>query len=155
MGDILFYIAAFIFVIALIIIGSWVWRMLLEKGVGLPAGKLFKSPSEKRIGAIETAAIDAKRKLVLIRRDNVEHLIMTGGPVDVVIETGIGAGAPPAVHPASPDGTARPSGNAHDSGHVYGYKDGGNDAGDEGEKNPLASSLLSRRLSEMTGQAND
>jgi hypothetical protein len=27
--------------------------------------------------------------LVLVRRDNVEHLIMTGGPVDVVIETGI------------------------------------------------------------------
>jgi len=26
---------------------------------------------------------------VLIRRDGVEHLIMTGGPVDVVIETGI------------------------------------------------------------------
>ncbi len=26
---------------------------------------------------------------MLIRRDNVEHLIMTGGPVDVVIETGI------------------------------------------------------------------
>ncbi len=26
---------------------------------------------------------------MLVRRDNVEHLIMTGGPVDVVIETGI------------------------------------------------------------------
>jgi hypothetical protein len=31
------------------------------------------------------------RRLVLIRRDDVEHLIMTGGPVDVVIETGIAA----------------------------------------------------------------
>ena len=28
--------------------------------------------------------------MILIRRDDVEHLIMTGGPVDVVIETGIG-----------------------------------------------------------------
>ena len=33
--------------------------------------------------------MDARRRLVLIRRDDVEHLIMTGGPVDVVIETGI------------------------------------------------------------------
>ena len=38
---------------------------------------------------LEQASVDSKRKLVLIRRDDVEHLIMTGGPVDVVIETGI------------------------------------------------------------------
>ena len=38
---------------------------------------------------VETASVDARRKLILIRRDNVEHLIMTGGPVDVLIETGI------------------------------------------------------------------
>ena len=40
---------------------------------------------------IEQASVDARRRLVLIRRDGVEHLIMTGGPVDVVIETGIQA----------------------------------------------------------------
>ena len=33
--------------------------------------------------------MDGRRKLVLVRRDDVEHLIMTGGPVDVLIETGI------------------------------------------------------------------
>ena len=38
---------------------------------------------------MEQASVDSRRKLVLIRRDDVEHLIMTGGPVDVVIETGI------------------------------------------------------------------
>jgi hypothetical protein len=41
---------------------------------------------------MEHAYVDRQRRLVLIRRDDVEHLIMTGGPVDVVIETGI---APP------------------------------------------------------------
>lgn len=91
MGDLLFYIAAFIFVIALIVLGGWLWRTLLENGVELPGNNLFKSPKDKRIGTIETAGIDGKRKLVLIRRDNVEHLILTGGPVDVVIETGIEA----------------------------------------------------------------
>ena len=38
---------------------------------------------------VEQATVDSRRRLVLIRRDDVEHLIMTGGPVDVVIETGI------------------------------------------------------------------
>jgi len=33
---------------------------------------------------------DGRRRLLLIRRDDVEHLVMTGGPIDVVIETGIG-----------------------------------------------------------------
>ena len=89
MGDLFFYIAAFVFVIALIILGAWLWRSLLERGVGMPGNGLFKAANEKRIGAIETANIDSRRKLVLLRRDGVEHLIMTGGPVDVVIETGI------------------------------------------------------------------
>jgi flagellar protein FliO/FliZ len=38
---------------------------------------------------VETASVDGHRKLILIRRDTVEHLIMTGGPVDVLIESGI------------------------------------------------------------------
>jgi flagellar protein FliO/FliZ len=35
------------------------------------------------------AAVDARRKLLLVRRDDVEHLVMIGGPVDMLIETGI------------------------------------------------------------------
>jgi flagellar protein FliO/FliZ len=50
----------------------------------------FKSRADPRLSVLEYASVDSKRKLVLIRRDDVEHLIMTGGPVDVVIETGIG-----------------------------------------------------------------
>jgi hypothetical protein len=38
---------------------------------------------------IDSAAVDARRKLVIIRRDNVEHLLMIGGPSDVVVETNI------------------------------------------------------------------
>ena len=54
-------------------------------------GWLFRQKPEPRLGVIEQASVDARRRLVLIRRDGVEHLIMTGGPVDVVIETGIQA----------------------------------------------------------------
>lgn len=49
----------------------------------LPEGR------DHRLGVVQTASVDAQRKLILIRRDNIEHLIMTGGPVDVPIETGI------------------------------------------------------------------
>lgn len=52
-------------------------------------GLLFKQRPEPRLGVVEHAAVDSRRRLVLVRRDDVEHLIMTGGPVDVVIETNI------------------------------------------------------------------
>ena len=52
-------------------------------------GSLFGPKPDRRLDVVEQWSLDARRKLVLIRRDNVEHLIMTGGPVDVIIETGI------------------------------------------------------------------
>lgn len=61
----------------------------------LPFGSLLAPARERRLDVIDHANVDGKRRLLLVRRDNVEHLIMTGGPVDVVIETGIGAAAVP------------------------------------------------------------
>jgi len=50
---------------------------------------LFRPKAARRLEVIDYASLDGRRKLVLIRRDDVEHLLLTGGPVDVVIETGI------------------------------------------------------------------
>lgn len=50
---------------------------------------------EPRLAVLDAAAVDTKRRLVLIRRDNVEHLIMIGGPTDIVIESGIGLDVSP------------------------------------------------------------
>lgn len=62
---------------------------------GEPLAGFFSRPrSEPRLSVVEQTSVDNRRKLLLVRRDGVEHLIMTGGPVDVVIETGIGASAP-------------------------------------------------------------
>jgi hypothetical protein len=56
---------------------------------------------EHRLVVLDAAAIDAKRRLVLIRRDETEHLIMIGGPTDIVIETGInGVSRQPAIQQA-------------------------------------------------------
>jgi hypothetical protein len=76
-----------------------------------PAAVFFKPRPEPRLGVLEYASVDNKRKLVLIRRDDVEHLIMTGGPVDVVIETGIAEPArrlEEALQPAAPVFTRPP-----------------------------------------------
>jgi Flagellar biosynthesis protein, FliO len=44
-----------------------------------------------RLGISEYYEIDKSRRLVLIRRDEVEHLILIGGAQDVVIEDKIGS----------------------------------------------------------------
>lgn len=85
------YFLAFIGVVGA---GGWLaWSYLGGNG----GGALFGGSRDRRIGVSEVASVDGKRKLVLVYRDGVEHLIMTGGPIDVVIEQGI----PPARRSAS------------------------------------------------------
>ena len=64
-----------------------------KNGAARRLRRVVCTKSVKRIDIVEQVAIDAKRKLVLVRRDDVEHLVMTGGPADIVIESGIGAPA--------------------------------------------------------------
>jgi len=54
-----------------------------------PGSLLFRQKTARRLEVIDQASVDAKRRLILIRRDDVEHLLLTGGPVDLVVETGI------------------------------------------------------------------
>ncbi len=97
-------------IIALLLIVVAVWRAFSPRVAGGRRGQ--------RIGISEYYEVDKLRRLVLVRRDNVEHLVLIGGPQDIVIETGIGA-APavpsyvPNYAPASSEGvqpgTARPA----------------------------------------------
>ena len=50
---------------------------------------------QARLAVVDAADVDGRRKLVLIRRDNLEHLVLIGGPSDVLIEPNIAAGAAP------------------------------------------------------------
>jgi flagellar protein FliO/FliZ len=75
---------------------------------------------QPRLAVIEVAGIDPRRRLLLIRRDNVEHLIMIGGPTDVVVEPNIVRAvavtgtrdAAPARSQAGPEPRALPDGTA-------------------------------------------
>jgi Flagellar biosynthesis protein, FliO len=44
-----------------------------------------------RLGISEYYEIDKTRRLVLVRRDEMEHLVLIGGSQDVVIESDIGS----------------------------------------------------------------
>lgn len=88
MTDIIGYIASFLFVLALIGVSAWALRRFVIEGGGT-ASRFSLRHKEPRLSVVEGVTVDGRRRLVLIRRDNVEHLIMTGGPTDLLIETDI------------------------------------------------------------------
>jgi hypothetical protein len=82
---------ALVFTISAIVAALWGFRAYTTGDTSFSLAWLFPARPEPRLGVMEQASVDRQRRLVLIRRDDVEHLIMTGGPVDIVIETGIAA----------------------------------------------------------------
>jgi hypothetical protein len=65
----------------------------------------FFAPRSRRLAFVERTALESGRKLMLVRRDEVEHLILVGGPIDLVVETGIRAEGAASV-PAKEEGIA-------------------------------------------------
>ena len=50
---------------------------------------LRRRNASRRVGVIESVQLDGKRNIVLVRRDDTEHLVLVGGRTDVVIEPNI------------------------------------------------------------------
>lgn len=94
MWELLSWLFFFVFIAALIVVGGLLLRGYLTTGSvsGSITNTFFGPKPEKRLEITDHANVDGRRRLILVRRDNVEHLIMIGGPVDVVVETGIGEG---------------------------------------------------------------
>ena len=83
-------IAAKVLLALLIVIGLAGGVFYLVRFVGASRfGPTSIRGRQPRLAVIEVAGVDPRRRLVLIRRDNVEHLIMIGGPTDVVVEPNI------------------------------------------------------------------
>ena len=74
-------IIAALIILAVLLIILMVWRTF--------AGRV-RGRRGQRLGISEYHELDKMRRLVLVRRDNVEHLVLIGGPQDVVIEQSIG-----------------------------------------------------------------
>ncbi len=80
------FVFAFIVVLALIALTAWLVRRFGSERLGGTGTTRGRQP---RLAVIDAASVDGRRRLVLIRRDNVEHLMMIGGPTDVVVEANI------------------------------------------------------------------
>jgi hypothetical protein len=85
MPQTLTFLLAFIAVLALIALAAW----LVRRFAGNRLGSNTNRSRMPRLAVIDAAAVDGRRRLVLVRRDNVEHLLMIGGPTDIVVEPNI------------------------------------------------------------------
>ncbi|GLQ09018.1 hypothetical protein GCM10007913_09500 [Devosia yakushimensis] len=70
-------------VLVLIVLAVWLLKLLFSASGNVARGR------NRRLSVSDSLAVDQKRQLLIVRRDNVEHLVLIGGPQDVVIETGI------------------------------------------------------------------
>ena len=99
------FFIAFLIVLGLIGVTAWIVRRFGADRLGAATAR----GRQPRLAVIDAATVDGRRRLILIRRDNVEHLLMIGGPTDVVIEPNIVRAAaareasPPARAPAATD----------------------------------------------------
>ncbi len=82
------FVVTLIAVLALIAVAAWAIRMFMGGRLRMPGGRAA------RLGVVEAIQVDARRKLVLVRRDQFEHLLLIGGPTDVVVEPTIFRGVP-------------------------------------------------------------
>ena len=53
-------------------------------------GRRSRGRKGMRLGIVEYCEVDETRRLVLLRRDDVEHLVLIGGNQDLVVESNIG-----------------------------------------------------------------
>lgn len=74
-------------VIVLLLIGAAAYLVRRFGVAGLAAGT--QRNRQMRLAVVDSAEIDARRKLMIVRRDNVEHLLLIGGPNDVLVEANI------------------------------------------------------------------
>jgi hypothetical protein len=81
-----FAVAAVVVLLGLLCLALVLWIIRGRPSSPFIRGGRNRAP---RLAVLDAAAIDTRRRLVLVRRDDVEHLIMIGGPTDIVIETRI------------------------------------------------------------------
>jgi len=81
------FVLALILVVGLILVLAWIAR---RSGFG-PANVKPLGRSKRRLGIVETLTLDPKRRLVIVRRDATEHLILLGTAGETVVEHGLSA----------------------------------------------------------------
>ncbi|BDW88034.1 FliO/MopB family protein [Thalassospira tepidiphila] len=79
------FVAALLFVLGII----GVFALLARRFVP-GARNINRRGVKRRLSVVEVVPVDTKRRLVLLKRDDTEHLVMLGPNGDTVIERNIG-----------------------------------------------------------------
>jgi hypothetical protein len=95
------------FVLVFVLILAIFYPLWRRFGIG-PLGPAGPRNRQPRLAVIDTTPVDVRRRLVLIKRDNVEHLLMIGGPTDIVVEANIARTGAAAREPRPIPDVARP-----------------------------------------------
>lgn len=77
------FIASLVLVLGLMMGLLWLLRRF---GLG---GMVARPSARRRLAVVESMSLDGRRRLVLVRRDDAEHLLLIGGSTDLVVESGI------------------------------------------------------------------
>jgi flagellar protein FliO/FliZ len=83
MSDAVKFFLVFVLITGILVPVAWRWFSIGPLKSAGPRGR------QPRLAVIDTASVDVRRRLVLIKRDNVEHLLLIGGPTDIVVEANI------------------------------------------------------------------
>ena len=92
------FLLALLFVLGLIGLLTWLARRL-----GLGGRVIPTTGRQQRIGVTAAIALDGRRRLVLLRRDDVEHLVILGPNSETVVESGIPAPEPDVTNAQEPE----------------------------------------------------
>lgn len=92
----------FVIAVVVVLLGLLCLALVLWIIRGRPSSPFIRGGRNRtpRLAVLDAAAIDTRRRLVLVRRDDVEHLVMIGGPTDIVIESRIVPTASESAQPA-------------------------------------------------------
>lgn len=82
----LMFAAAAIALLVAVVLILLIFRLVFGRRLRMPGNGRARLP---RLSIVDAFDLDRQRQLVIVRRDNVEHLIMIGGPNDLVIESEI------------------------------------------------------------------
>ncbi|WP_019903169.1 hypothetical protein [Methylobacterium sp. 77] len=82
-----------IFVVIFVVLAAIVLVFRRFSGKGMALSKSGPRGRQPRLGIVDIYELDRQRQLILLRRDNVEHLLLVGGPNDVIVERNINRGA--------------------------------------------------------------
>lgn len=86
------FVVIFLVILVLLMGAVLLFRRLAGRGLSVSA-RAGKSDRQPRLGIVDIYELDRQRQLILLRRDNVEHLLLVGGPNDVVVERNVQRGA--------------------------------------------------------------